>query len=160
MQKQTLYDIKDVFLYAFSPLAPNEAKPIIEQLENIVEKINDEDLDTNVKLLEWSEKIFQTKVDEWISSVIALHQVELATKIEGVKKMLEHIFSLYTKLCDVPLFTQEVQRHIDHLEGDLKKIGNILQQSPGQGQSHLGIYYQHKVSQLFYMLKMKILGLH
>ena len=72
-----------------------------------MEKINDEDLDTNVKLLEWSEKKFQTKVNEEISSVIALHQVELATMIEGVKKMLENIFSLYTKLCDVPLFTQE-----------------------------------------------------
>ena len=50
--------------------------------------------------------------------------------------MSPNIFSLYTKLCDVPTFTQEVQRHIEHLEGDLKKIGNILQQSPTQGQSH------------------------
>ena len=101
-----------------------------------MEKINDENLDTNVKLLEWSKKKFQTKVNEQISNAIALHQVELATKIDGVKKMLEKIFSLYTKLCDVPLFTQEVQWHIDHLQGDLKKTSTILQQSPRQSQSH------------------------
>lgn len=81
-------------------------------------------------------------MNEQISSAIALHQVELATKIDGLKKMLENIFSLYTKLCDVPLFTQEVQRHIDHLERDLKKIGNILQQFPSQGQS----YFQNLLS--------------
>ena len=47
-------------------------------------------------------------VTEHISSVIALHYIELATKIEGVKKLLENIFSLYTKLCDTTLFKQEV----------------------------------------------------
>ena len=73
-----------------------------------MEKINDEDLDTNVKLLEWSKKKFHAKVTDKISSAIALSQIELATKIDGVKKVLENIFSLYTKLCDVPLFTQEV----------------------------------------------------
>ena len=101
-------------------------------MPNILEKINDEELDTNVKLLEWYEKKFQAKVNEKISSAIALCQVELATKIDGVKKVFKKFFSLYTKLCDVTLFTQEVQRHIDHLEGDLKSIGKILQQSPSQ----------------------------
>ena len=59
-QKQAFHDIKDIFLDAFNLPAPDKAKPIIEQQESIVEKINDEDLDTNVKLLEWSEKKFQT----------------------------------------------------------------------------------------------------
>jgi hypothetical protein len=93
-------------------------------IENIMEKINDEDLDTNIKLLEWSEK--KAKVNEKISRAIALNQVELATKIDGMKQVLENIFSLYTKLCDVPLFTEKVQRDIDHLERDLKSIGKIL----------------------------------
>ena len=40
-----------------------------------------EDHDTNAKLMEWSEKKFQVKVNEKISSEIALSQVELANKI-------------------------------------------------------------------------------
>ena len=55
--------------------------------------------------MEWSKKKFQGKVNEKTSSEIALSQVELATKIEKAKKVLENIFSLYTKLCDPTLFT-------------------------------------------------------
>lgn len=94
-QKQELNDIKDIFLDAFILPTLDEQNPIIKKLENIVEKINDEDLDTNVKLLEWLEQKFQTKVNEKISSVIALNQDELATKIDDVKQMLEK-FSLFT----------------------------------------------------------------
>lgn len=102
-----MIDIKEIFLDAFSLPTPDETKPIIKQLTNIVERVNDRDLDTNVKLLEWSEKNFQNKVNEKISSGILLPQVELETKIESVKKVLERIFSLYTKLCNPTLFTQE-----------------------------------------------------
>ena len=41
--------------------------------------------------------------------VIAPSEVELATKIDSVKKVLENIFSLSTKLCDTKIFTQEVK---------------------------------------------------
>ena len=91
-KKQALQEIKDIFLVAFSLPTPKETKPLLEQLLDIVEKINNEDLDTNAKLLEWSEKKFQIKVNEKISSEIALTQVALATKIEEVKKVLENIF--------------------------------------------------------------------
>ena len=64
-----------------------------------------EDLDTNVKLMEWSERKFQGKVNEKISSEITLSQVELATKIDQVKEVLGQILFLYTKLCDPSLFT-------------------------------------------------------
>ena len=47
-------------------------------------------------------------MNEKISSEIALSQVELATKIDRVKEVLGNILSLYTKLCDPTLFTQEV----------------------------------------------------
>ena len=79
----------------------------MEQLSNIVDQVKNEDLDTNAKVLEWSEKNFQTKVNERISSEVALSQVELAKKIEKVKIVLENIFSLYSKLCDPSIFTQE-----------------------------------------------------
>ena len=79
----------------------------MEKLSNIVDYVQNEDLDTNAKLLEWSEKKFQTKVNERISSEIALSQVELANKIEKVKTVLKNMFSLYSKLCDPSIFTQE-----------------------------------------------------
>ena len=80
-QKQALLDIKDIFLDVFSLPNPKGTKPLIEQLIDIVEKVSKEDLDTNAKLLEWSEKKFQNRVNEKISSDIALTQVALETKI-------------------------------------------------------------------------------
>ena len=59
-----------------------------------MDQVQNEDLDTNAKLLEWSKMKFQTKVNERISSEIALSQVKLAKKIEKVKTVLENIFSL------------------------------------------------------------------
>ena len=56
-----------------------------------MQKVCNIDLDTNVKLLEWLEKKFQTKVNDRISSEIALSQVDLAKKIEKVKAIVENI---------------------------------------------------------------------
>ena len=91
--------------------------------------MTDTNLDTNVKLLEWSERRFQSKVNEKISSEIALSQVELATKIDRVKEVLGNILSLYTKLCDPALFTQEVGQKISRLEDDLKLSSSKLSES-------------------------------
>ena len=77
----------------------------MEQLSNMVDQVQSENLDTNAKHLEWSERKFQAKVNEKISSEIALSQVELAKRIEKVREVLENIFSLYTKLCDPSIFT-------------------------------------------------------
>ena len=66
--------------------------------------------------MEWSERKFQGKVSEKISGDIALSQVELATKIEKVKKILDNILSVYTKLCDPTLFTKETSHRILSLE--------------------------------------------
>ena len=55
-QKQALQDIKEIFLDAFSLPTPEEIKPLIEKLTYIVKKVNNEDLDTTTKLLEWFEK--------------------------------------------------------------------------------------------------------
>ena len=61
-----------------------------------------------------------------ISSEIALQQVTLATKVEDVKKVLENIFSLYTKLYNPTLFTQETQSHILSLENQISTSGARL----------------------------------
>ena len=97
-QKQALQDIKDIFLDAFSLPTPEETKPLLEQLLDIVEKVNNEDIDTNAKLLEWSKKKFLSKVNGKISGDIALTQVALATKVEDVKNVLE-IYSHCTPNC-------------------------------------------------------------
>ena len=115
-QKQALQDIKEIFLDAFSLPTPKETKPLLEKLIEIVEKVNNEDIDTSAKLLEWSEKKFQRKVNEKIYGEIALTQVALSTKVEDLKKVLENIFSLYTKLRNYTLFTQETRSHILNLE--------------------------------------------
>ena len=92
----------------------------MEQLLDIVDQVTSEDQETNVKLMEWSERKFQGKVNEKIFSHIALQQVELAKKIEKVKIVLENIFSLYNKLCDFTFFTQETGQRILSLERNLK----------------------------------------
>ena len=95
---------------AFSLQSPYGTKPIIEKLSDIVDQVTSEDQDTNVKLMEWLERKFQGKVNEKISSDIALEQVELAKKIEKVKTILENIFLLYKMLCDFSNFTQETSQ--------------------------------------------------
>ena len=86
--------------------------------------------------MEWLEKKIQSKVNEKISSDIALSQVELATKIDKVKKVLENIFSLYTKLCDPTLFTQETSHRILSLETNLKISSMQSPQKLAQSEKH------------------------
>ena len=75
-----MQNIKDIFLDAFSITPLDESKDIIDQLLNIVDQVQDADLDTNVKLLEWLERRLQSKVNEKIATEIALSQVEMAKK--------------------------------------------------------------------------------
>ena len=53
-----MHSIKEIFLDAFTITSLDESKDIIEQLSDIVEQVTNTDLDTNVKLLEWSERRF------------------------------------------------------------------------------------------------------
>ena len=77
--------------------------------------------------MEWSEKKFQGKVNEKISSEIGLSQVELAKKIEKVKIVLENIFSLYSKLCDPSIFTQDTNQRIMSPKIQLKVRSTLIQ---------------------------------
>ena len=135
-QKQALHEIKDIFLDAFSLQKPNETKPIMEQLSKIVEQVTNEDQETNVKLMKWSEKKFQWKVNEKISSDITLSQVELLKKIEKVKTVLENVFSLYKKLYDFSYFTQETGQRILSLERNLKISSMQLPKDLTQSEKH------------------------
>ena len=70
--KQAMNEIKDIFMDAFSLQPPDASRSILEQLSNIVDQVNNEDHDTNVKLMEWSEKKFLGKVNQKISNEIIL----------------------------------------------------------------------------------------
>ena len=61
-------EIKDIFTDAFSLQPPYATRPIIKQLSNIVDQVNNEDHDTSAKLIEWSEKKFQGKVNQKIEN--------------------------------------------------------------------------------------------
>ena len=69
---QALNEIKDIFMDAFSLQPLDSSRPILEQLSHIVDQVNNEDLDTNVKLLEWSEKKILGKVSQKIANDIIL----------------------------------------------------------------------------------------
>ena len=51
-QKQSLIEIEDIFLDAFSLQTPDETEPILEQLSKIVDQVTSEDQDANAKLME------------------------------------------------------------------------------------------------------------
>ena len=61
--RQEMNEIKDIFMDSFSLQPPNETRPIIEQLSDIVNQVNNEDHDTNIKLMEWPNNKFQAKVN-------------------------------------------------------------------------------------------------
>ena len=113
-------EIKDIFMDAFSLQPPNSSSPILVQLSDIVDQINNEDHDTNAKLMEWLEKKIHTKVNQKLANDIILKQVDLANTLDRVKVVLGNIFSLYTKLCDFSNFTQEINQKILSLEKNLK----------------------------------------
>ena len=53
-QKQALHEIQDIFLDTFSLQSPDETKPIMGKLLEIVDQVKSEDHETNAKLMEWS----------------------------------------------------------------------------------------------------------
>ena len=86
-------EIKDIFMGAFSLQSLDATRPILEQLSDIVDQVNNEDHDTNAKLMEWSERKFQGKLNQKISNDIILGQVDLVKKLDRVKVVLQNIFS-------------------------------------------------------------------
>ena len=127
-------EIKDIFMDAFNLQPPDASRPILEQLSNIVDQVNNEDHDTNVKIMECLEKNFLGKVNQKIANDIILGQVDLAKKLDKVKIVLGNIFSLYSKLCDFSRFTQEINPKIMNLERKLKLSSMQLPSNPTQSE--------------------------
>ena len=125
-------ETKYIFMDAFNIWPPDARKPILEQLSDIVDQVNNEDHDTTAKLMEWSKKKFLGKVNQKIANDIILGQVDLAKKLDKVKIVLGNIFSLYNKLCDFSRFTQEINPKILNLESKLKLSSMQLPWNPTQ----------------------------
>ena len=53
----------------------------MDKLVHVVEKINNDDIDANEKLLHYFEKKFENKVLEKVSTKIAISQVELSNLV-------------------------------------------------------------------------------
>ena len=121
---------------AFILQSPDESRPIVEKISDIVDQVMNEDHDTNVKLMEWSERKFQGKINEKISNDIALSQVDLAKKLDKAKIVLGNIFSMYKKLCDFSNFTQETSQRILSLERNLKISSMQLPTNLAQSEKH------------------------
>ena len=134
--KQAMNEIKDIFMDSFSLQPPDSSRPILEKLSNIVDQINNEDHDTNAKLMEWSEKKIQAKVNQKLANDIILRQVDLAKKLDKVKIVLGNTFSLYRKLCDFSRFTQEITPKILSLERKLKLSSMQLPSNPANSKKH------------------------
>ena len=129
-------EIKDIFLDAFSLQPPDSRRPILEQLSDIVDQKNNEDHDTNVKLMEWSEKKFLGKFNHKIANDIILGQVELAKKLDTLKIVLGNIFSLYRKLFNFSRFTQYITPKVLSLKRNLKLSSMQLPSNPTNSEKH------------------------
>lgn len=148
--RKEISEIKDIFMDAFNLQPLDGTKPIIEQLSDIVDQVNNEDHDINAKLMEWSEKKFQGKVNQKIANDIILAQFDLAKKLERVKVVLGNIFSLYTKLCDFSNFTQETNQKILCLERNLKISSMQLSTNLPQSEKHFAqmLHTQRELARL------------
>ena len=62
--KQAMNEIKHIFMDVFSLQTLDVKIPILEKLLDIVDQKTSEDQDTNLKLMDWSERKFQGKVNE------------------------------------------------------------------------------------------------
>ena len=73
----------------------------------IVDKVQREDIETCDKLMRWSEKKFEHKVLEKVSTKLAIRKVDLSNLTIELERILKLIHSFNMKLCDVELFTLE-----------------------------------------------------
>lgn len=87
---------------------------------------------------------------EKIVSAIALRQVDLSTQVDGVNKLLDSIYQLYTKLCDADFFTQETQQSVEKIQGEIQASGTTMQTIPSDSQLHFQhmLYTQSTFSKL------------
>ena len=116
---------------AFDIADLNVNKPIGENLVHIINKTNTENIETNTKLMKWSEKKFFTKVCAKLSSAIALRKVDLSTLIKKEEALLQSIYKLYSQLGDVHPFISGCEHEIMMLQADIKASGTIMQSAQG-----------------------------
>lgn len=80
-QKQVLYNVKHIFVDAFDIHNFEKDTPIINQLINIVDKVNVGNIESNEKLMDWSTRRFETKIVDKVSITIVEQKVQLQERV-------------------------------------------------------------------------------
>ena len=80
-KKKVLYDEKNIFVDAFDIQNFDEDATIINQLVTIVDQVNDGNMESNKKLMEWSTRRFETKVVNKVSITIDKKKVQLKERV-------------------------------------------------------------------------------
>jgi phosphopantetheinyl transferase (holo-ACP synthase) len=113
----------------------DSSQHILLQLEEAVNKFN-EDITGQEKLLEKAERKFDNKVLEHIAQHIAIKQVELTSVLTDIQNSFNNVTSLFTKLCNVPEYTKEIQGKLHQIDEDLKVSADKLKLEPSSSSAH------------------------
>ena len=102
-ENQVLEDVKNILVDALS-IEIDSTKPILDQLEKVVQKFN-EDLNGQYKLPQRAKRKIENKVLEQVAQKIAINQVELSIILSSLETYANNVSSLFSKLCDKYIFT-------------------------------------------------------
>lgn len=102
----------------------------MEQLVYIVQKVKNDVVSVSDKLFEWSERRFETKMMNKVSTEIVVKQVELSTLVKETKILVVNGKSLLAKLCSVELFTEENQHLLENLKKEISATSQSLTLDP------------------------------
>lgn len=111
--------ISRTFFDSFDIQNIDEQTPFISQLVQIVEKFNTKDIEANEKLMAQSEKKFENKVLEKVSTIILVIKVEFQALVQILEEIVNKMKDMYNILCVAPRFTNEFQANIQKIQVDM-----------------------------------------
>ena len=83
-----------------------------------------------------AEKKFENKVLELVAQKISIHKVELSTILSSLETSCNNVTSLFSKLCDISIFTKEIKEKLSKIDEDLKASAHQLQLDPSYSSSY------------------------
>ena len=82
---------------------------------------DNEDLNWQEKLLQREEKNFEKNFLELVAQKIEIHQVDLSTILGSLETSCNNVTSLFGKLCDTSIFTNEIKDKLLKIDEYLKE---------------------------------------
>lgn len=108
-QKQVLHDVKDILLDVVPDITLNDKSPILDQLVQVVDKINEPEIDTQSKFMQRAENKSKHKVLEKVSTELTIQQVALSTYVTDLEVIVQNVITLFHRLCNIPSLTRHVK---------------------------------------------------